>query len=154
VERGGTPLDDLALLIGVIGDRVTLLPASAVAPLTAHPKDVRRLHRRDLAWGAGSVALPGALAAKYPHAAREWGWQWVFPATRLYRDASTGQRRRHHLHESAVQRAVHQGCFGPGSPSTRPATASGMRLPRTCWRPGLTSVPCRNCAGTPTCARR
>ncbi len=56
--------------------------------------------------GAGWVELPGALARKYPNAGREWGWQWVFPATRLYVDRDTGQRRRHHLHESVVQRAV------------------------------------------------
>jgi len=46
------------------------------------------------------------LARKYPNAGREWAWQWVFPATRFYVDRVTGQRRRHHLHESVVQRAV------------------------------------------------
>jgi len=60
----------------------------------------------DLAAGAGWVELPGALARKYPNAGREWSWQWVFPATRYYRDPVTGQRRRHHLHETVVQRAV------------------------------------------------
>jgi len=46
------------------------------------------------------------LGRKYPHAGREWTWQWVFPATRFYVDRETGQRRRHHLHESVLQRAV------------------------------------------------
>jgi site-specific recombinase XerD len=52
------------------------------------------------------VTLPGALARKYPHADREWVWQWVFPATRRYRDSETGFLYRHHLHETAIQRAV------------------------------------------------
>jgi hypothetical protein len=52
------------------------------------------------------VELPTALLRKYPHAGREWVWQWVFPATRIYRDRVTGQRRRHHLHETVLQRAV------------------------------------------------
>ena len=65
-------------------DRRTVLPTLASRPLTAHLERVRRLHARDIARGAGRVALPGALAAKYPAAAREWGWQWVFPAARVY----------------------------------------------------------------------
>jgi integrase len=55
---------------------------------------------------AGHVALPSALACKYPNASREWPWQWVFPASRHYIHAPTGQRRRHHVHETALQRAV------------------------------------------------
>ena len=52
------------------------------------------------------MELPWALARKYPNAGREWAWQWAFPATRFYVDRVTGQRRRHHLHESVLQRAV------------------------------------------------
>jgi site-specific recombinase XerD len=52
------------------------------------------------------VELPDALDRKYPNAGREWAWQWVFPATRTYRDATTKERRRHHLHETVLQRAV------------------------------------------------
>ena len=87
-------------------DRVTVLPASAAAPLSAYLERVRRLHARGLAAGGGAVELPGAFAAKAPGAAREWGWQWVFPASACYTDRRTGGRRRHHLHQSAVQRAV------------------------------------------------
>ncbi len=87
-------------------DRVTMLPERVVEPLRAHLAQVRQLHGRDLARGDGWVALPDALDRKYPSAARELGWQWAFPATRLYVDRETGQRRRHHLHESVVQRAV------------------------------------------------
>ena len=87
-------------------DRVTVLPGVATVPLTAHLVRVRALHGHDVARGGGRVALPGALARKLLEAAASWGWQWVFPATSRYRDPATGARVRHHLHESAVQRAV------------------------------------------------
>lgn len=86
-------------------ERVTMLPGAVLGELTLHLEGVRRLHQRDLAAGLGAVLLPGALARKYPNASREWVWQWVFPATRIYADSDTGELRRHHLHESAVQRA-------------------------------------------------
>jgi len=87
-------------------DRITVLPRIVQEPLRRHLERVRRLHEHDLATGAGWVELPGSLGRKYPNAGREWAWQWVFPATRLYRDRETGQRRRHHLHETVLQRAV------------------------------------------------
>lgn len=87
-------------------DRVTVLPRSAVAPLTAHLREVRALQGCDLRAGYGSVELPDALARKLPGAERAWEWQWVFPATRLYVDDRSGVRRRHHLHETVIQRAV------------------------------------------------
>jgi len=87
-------------------DRLTVLPATAQAPLARHLLRVRHLHEADLRAGAGWVELPTALAGKYPHAGREWVWQWVFPATRGYLHRETGQQRRHHLHESVLQRAV------------------------------------------------
>ena len=87
-------------------DRVTMLPAVARADLASHLQDVRAQHEADLAKGAGWVELPTALRRKYPKAPRQWVWQWVFPATRIYRDRLTGELRRHHLHESVLQRAV------------------------------------------------
>ncbi len=87
-------------------DRVTMLPECLVGELKAQLDRVRRLHQRDLASGAGSVPLPGAFHLKSPGAAKEWGWQYVFPATRRYADPARGVRYRHHLHESVVQRAV------------------------------------------------
>jgi len=60
----------------------------------------------DVARGAGYVELPFALRGKYPNAAREWAWQWVFPATRSYTHSATKERRRHHLHETVLQRAM------------------------------------------------
>jgi len=85
-------------------DRVTMLAERLEGPLLKHLAEVATQHERDIAVGAGWVELPGALDLKYPNAGREWGWQWVFPATRLYEDSETGQRRRHHLHETMVQR--------------------------------------------------
>jgi integrase len=64
--------------------------------------------------GAGWVELPFALERKYPNAGRRWEWQWVFPATRFYRDRSTGQLRRHHLHESVLQRVVNAAAHRAG----------------------------------------
>ena len=87
-------------------DRVTVLPAAAAGELRDHLARVRAGHAADLGAGAGAVVLPGALARKYPGAERSWAWQWVFPATRRYADRETGEMRRHHLHPSAVQRAM------------------------------------------------
>ncbi len=95
-------------------DRRTMLPAAAREPLSRHLERVRRQHQSDLGRGAGWVALPGALGLKYPDAGRSWGWQWVFPAARHYFDPRTGQRHRHHLHESAVQRAVREAVLKTG----------------------------------------
>lgn len=87
-------------------DRVTLLPEAAVGPLGEHLIRVKLMHDKALAAGTGGVVLPGALARKYPRADRSWPWQWVFPARQTYADPDTGELRRHHLHPSAVQRAV------------------------------------------------
>ncbi len=87
-------------------DRPTVLPIKIKKVLADHLKRVRRQHDEDLRKGAGYVELPYALGAKYKSAARQWGWQWVFPATRFYTDRVTGERRRHHLHETVLQRAV------------------------------------------------
>ncbi len=95
-------------------DRVTMLPERLKGPLLHHVAAVRAQHERDLAEGAGWVELPGALGDKYPGAGREWGWQWVFPATRLYDDRRTGERRRHHLHETVVQRAFREAVRAAG----------------------------------------
>ena len=87
-------------------DRHTMLPVSLRAPIEEHLARVQALHVADLAAGAGRVRLPGALSLKYPNAGREWPWQWVFPATTVWNDETTGALMRHHLHESAVQKAV------------------------------------------------
>ena len=87
-------------------DRVTMLPGTVKSALARHLETVRAQHQRDLQNGAGWVELPTALDRKYPNAGREWAWQWVFPATRMYLDRATRQKRRHHLHETVLQRVV------------------------------------------------
>jgi integron integrase len=87
-------------------DRRTMLPAAVQEPLAAHLEHVRQRHQQDLARGFGRVYVPDALQRKYPHANSEWGWQWVFPASQISLDPRSGEYRRHHLHESVLQRAV------------------------------------------------
>jgi len=106
-------------------DRVTMLPVAMKGRLFDHVTRVKMQHEAELTAGRGSVALPGALRAKYPNAPREWAWQWVFPATRFYVDPKTGERRRHHLHESVLQRAVKEAAGAAGIP--RPATCHSLR---------------------------
>jgi integron integrase len=89
-------------------DRVTMLPSAVVPKLVVHLERVRALHAADLAAGLGRVTLPDALAHKYPNAGEEWGWQWVFPASTISADPRTGERRRHHLHETVPQRAIRE----------------------------------------------
>jgi integron integrase len=87
-------------------DRITILPDSLINPLQEHLSRVQMLHQQDLADGYGAVYLPFALERKYPNANREWGWQYVFPAKRRSKDPRTGVTRRHHIHESTLQKAV------------------------------------------------
>ena len=89
-------------------DRVTILPSGLRDPLQRHLAGVNGQYSRDLQRGLGTVELPEALERKFPRAAFEWGWQWVFPATRFYLDPAGGRRRRHHLHETVLQRAVRE----------------------------------------------
>jgi integrase len=87
-------------------DRATMLPEAVLAPLQEHLQRVKRLHERDLAQGCGSVYLPFALERKYPNADKEWSWQYVFPVSSLSPDPRSGVVRRHHLHESSLQKAI------------------------------------------------
>jgi integron integrase len=87
-------------------DRRTMLPEAAVAALTAHLAEVKSRHEEDVREGRGDVYMPDALGRKYPSAARNWAWQYVFPADRLSVDPRTGKVRRHHACENTLQRAV------------------------------------------------
>ena len=106
-------------------DRRTMLPARLRDPLQAQLREVRRVHRRDLDAGFGEVWLPDALARKYLGAAREWAWQYVFPARRRSADPRTGVVRRHHADESALQRAVKSAVRRAGI--DKPATCHTLR---------------------------
>ena len=87
-------------------DRITMLPAAVAGPLRRHLALVRETHRRDITEGYGRVLMPYALECKYPNAARDWKWQWVFPQARRWRNRKTGEQGRHHIDESVIQRAV------------------------------------------------
>jgi integron integrase len=102
-------------------DRRVPLPRMAVPALTVHLERTRRRFERDLRDGVSGAPLPNALARKLPSANRDWGWQYVFPAARVYVERETGKRRRHHLHETAVQRAF-----------TAAVRSSGMSKRATC----------------------
>ncbi len=95
-------------------DRITMLPERLRPALAAQIEKVRQQHRLDTEAGAGWVELPAAFDRKSPHAGRDLQWQYLFPATRRYWHEETRQVRRHHLHESAVQRAVREAVLRAG----------------------------------------
>ena len=118
------PIRQLTVRDGKGGkDRVTVLPEALVAPLTVHLARVRELHGLSVAQGYGGVELPYALERKYPAAHLEWGWQYVFPAVSPSVDPRSGVRRRAHVSEESIQRAVRSavyraGVLKPASPHT------------------------------------
>jgi integron integrase len=95
-------------------DRTTVLPLSVVEPLKAHLEVVRQTHARDLQAGWGRVALPHALARKYPSASSEWRWQFVFPQENRWTSPATGEQGRHHVDPSLVQREVRRAVLDAG----------------------------------------
>ena len=106
--------------------QTTCFPAAVKEPLAKHLDGIKRLHRRDLERGLGRVTLPNALERKYPNAGKELSWQWVFPATSHFTDKVTGERRRrHHLHESVLQKAVKEAVQKAGVP--KPASPHTFR---------------------------
>lgn len=102
-------------------DRVTMLPVSLEAELRAHLARVRELHNSDLRAGLGTVSLPDELDRKYSEAAKEWGWQFAFPAATRARDPRTGSVSRYHTHERGLQRAF-----------ARAVRQAGLVKPATC----------------------
>ena len=106
-------------------DRHTMLPAAIKGALSRHIEAVRHQHQENIEKGLGRVALPNALERKYPNAGREWPWQWVFPAPQHYVDRVTGEKRRHHLHESVLQRAVRDAVVKAGI--SKPASCHTFR---------------------------
>ena len=106
-------------------DRRTVLPSSLVDPLKRHMDEVQHQHQNDLSAGWGAVELPHALERKYRNAAREWGWQWLFPQGRRWRDPRQNIEGRHHLDPSLVQRAVRAAVQAAGI--SKPATCHTFR---------------------------
>jgi len=106
-------------------DRVTMLPVRLTGPLRDQIAHARELHRGDLADGFGAVWLPFALDRKYPRAAREWGWQYVFPTGARSIDPRDGAERRHHLTDQVFQRAMKNAVRAIGV--AKPATPHTLR---------------------------
>jgi integron integrase len=106
-------------------DRRTMLPTAIKESLLKHLATSHRQHQEDLNKGLRRVALPNALERKYPNAGRERAWQWVFPASQHYTDRITEERRRHHLHESVLQRAVRDAVVKAGI--SKPASCHTFR---------------------------
>jgi integron integrase len=89
-------------------DRKTMLPENIIAALRVHLRNVQTIHERDLSEGWGRVIMPDALDRKYPNAAAQWRWQWVFPQEHRWKNNATGEQGRHHVHETIVQRAMQE----------------------------------------------
>ena len=106
-------------------DRVTMLPDRLFPVLRAHLIEAKRLHRMDLQDGFGAAWMPFALARKYPTAANEWAWQYVFPADRRSADPRTGIMRRHHISDQSFQRAMREALRASGI--AKPATPHTLR---------------------------
>ncbi len=106
-------------------DRVTMLPTNIAQPLQRHLLKRRSQHEQDLADGFGNVYLPNALARKYPNAPRQWMWQYVFASSRLSVDPRSGEKQRHHIAESLLQRAVKDAMSRAGI--DKPATCHTLR---------------------------
>ena len=106
-------------------DCVTVLPESVLVVLDAHMHSLQVRHRQEVDRDLGRVYLPFALARKYPRAAQEWGWQYLFPSSTTVPDTTSGELVRHHLHEKAVQRAVPGAVLAAGI--SRPASCHTLR---------------------------
>jgi hypothetical protein len=123
-----------------------MLPATLVADLKRHLRSVKAVHESDLRDGWGQVVLPYALLRKYPNAAREWSWQWVFPQATRWRNHQTGEQGRHH--SGSIGTA--EGCARSGSTGGFDQVGIvipfGTRLPRIFLRMAMTSERCRSCS--------
>ena len=106
-------------------DRTTMLPQQLISALKRQIEQVKILHEQDKEEGCGDVYLPDALSRKFPNAARELAWQYLFPATRIGKDPRSGVLRRHHLHPSALARQVRQAVRGAGI--NKPARSHSFR---------------------------
>ena len=80
-----------------------MLPGLVRISLYEHLIQVRKVHNLDIKAGFGQVNMPYALSKKYPNSAKEWGWQYVFPATKRFRNPTTEEQGRHHIHETVLQ---------------------------------------------------
>ena len=129
-------------------DRHTMLPAAVKEPLARHLEIVKEQHRRDLERGLGRVALPNALERKYPNAGKEWGWQWVFPATSHYTDPATGSSGDIICTNRFYRRPSNKSFARPGCQNLQLRTHFAILLQPICLRTGMTSARFRNSSAT------
>ena len=125
-------------------DRVTMLPTAVKEPLRRHLEQSRKQYLSYLQHGFVGVALPYALERKYPSAGKEWGWQWVFPASKPCVDPRSGVKKRYHLHESVLQKAVKDARLEVVSRSRPVHTHFAIPLRRIFWRMAMISGPFRS----------
>jgi len=130
------------------------LRLAVIQPPSRHLDGVRQQHLGDPARGFGRVVLPFALDRKYPNAAAEWGWQFVFPASRVYTDSRWGPPTRFHLHESVVQKAVAHAARQAGIAKRAAPHTFRHSFATHLLRTATTFGRCRSCSVTPTSARR
>jgi len=124
-------------------DRITILPERLRQPLQRHLERIQQIHQRDLANGNGHVYLPFALDRKYGKANRSWPWQYVFPGEKLSNDPRSGEKRRHHVMENNLQKAVK-------TAKLEAVILFGTPLPHICWKTGRISVQFKSYLGTRT----
>jgi hypothetical protein len=122
---------------------VVPLPKRLVANLHEQISHVKALQQDDLAYGYGEVYLPYALARKYPNAAKELGWQYLIPASKLSVDPRSKKKRRHHLHETVLQKQIK--CAARLVGIVKKVSTHATLLRRTCWRQVTIYARCRNC---------
>jgi hypothetical protein len=127
------------------------LPVNLAPVLQRHLQKVKVQHEQDIDDGFGHVHLPDALTRKFPSAAREWGWQYVFPSSRISLDPRTAMRRRHHVDENVLQLALKKAARAqPELINGRAVTLCGTLSRRICLKMATTSALCRNFSATRT----
>lgn len=131
-------------------DRVTMLPSSLSSALHDQLACARSLWEQDRSDDGPSVATQDALARKYPSAGTQWAWFWVFSATRVALDPRTGIRRRHHVHEQALQRAIKRAILLASIAKPASTHTLTIRSRPTCSNLDRISAPCRSCSAIPT----
>nr|QZL14091.1 integron integrase [uncultured bacterium] len=124
--------------------RVTMLPRNVIEEIKEHLQTVKRTHQQDLARGFGEASLPFALSKKYPNAAKEWIWQYIFPSSNIAKDPRSELMCRHHLHESGMQKALKQAVRMAKVEKRGDVTLFAIALPRIYYRAAMIFAPSKS----------